>query len=222
MSFGTETEILVGAFLACGCDRKADEKDKWARDVAKYEKAVLEHGTKWKLPEEFVSAAKAQIPAPFEIVQHAYNVKNWTMRQLDEIAKAVQGCGLAGAHENLTGKLLDNYLRRLPNGPKFDSRRPPPPRWRSGMAALIGGVIHRHGGPEMRRLLRDPAPTRPLTLVEVQATIDALQHEVGEIEQAQRRSNDRARKVLDRRKKEKAAKKAEKEKQKAARKEEEQ
>ena len=217
LSFGTETEILVGAFLICGCDRNADEKDKWARDLAKYEKAVLEQGINWKLPEELLSVGKAQIPAAFEMIQYAYNVKNWTMQQLDEIAKAVQGCGLAGAYESLTGKLLDNYLRRLPSGPKLDSRRPPPPRWRSGMAALIGGLIHRHGGPAMRRLIKDPTPKEQLlTLVEAQATIDALQLEVHEIEQSERRAKDQARKTTQRRNKEKADKKAQRAKRRAA------
>ena len=132
--------------------------------------------------------------------------------ELENLARVVQQWNGKGACDDTTGKHIQNYLKRVPPGPTRNPKKSPPPRWQSGAAALVAGIVKR-SGPALRRLIfRDETPHEELeTLVAGCSTVAGRfgrVQELNDCKEAERRAKDAHRQAAKRLTEEKAAAKA--------------
>ena len=199
------SEVLLWALMLCVTHVGAVKKlETWARAVINEAPEAEALRTAW-VP-SWPKSTVYRVSAIFDPICYAYQKVQWTEQALDSIGLAMQAWCDDGRVDKLTGILLKKYVYKPRLGPaKPESRREPPPRYRSWAIVRVARLLLDRGAALRRLLLLDADDEQALpshvVMERLSLRVELLEAELREQQAASKRLQDAWRKAANRVKK---------------------
>ena len=200
------SEVLFWSLMLCVTHVGTVKKlETWARAVILEAPQAEALRSAWVPSTEKWSKGVFQVSEIFDPIIHAHKVE-WREESLHAIALAMQAWCDDGRVDKLTGILLKKYVYKPRLGPaKPESRREPPPRYRSWAIVRVARLLLDRGAALRRLLLLDADDEQALpshvVMERLSLRVELLEAELREQQAASKRLQDAWRKAANRVKK---------------------